>query len=162
MNRVLVVIDVQRGFVQDIDKNRKSFVDTVRQLVRKRVRRQGHILGVHFNPTYNGDLRNFFSIRSRRYHPVEKWGQDGSLEILSELETLGLPGKLDICGVFTSACVYNTVKGLVENGIQQGRLESVRVLFDACADWYNSEAFQVKRYRDGFERWPIELINKNW
>jgi len=128
-NVTLVVVDMQPGFRDAIDK---ATLDAVERQVLLAISRNWAIVLLEFNPWRNGptmpQLKRHLDGYERQMMRV-KSTDGGSYLVVEACEDFGYPMQyFRACGVYTDACVKQTVLGL------SARLPScsVRVIREAC------------------------------
>ncbi len=136
----LVIVDVQDGFsIPD----REKLVAKVVKHVRMAKQRNAPVILVEFD----GFKRTDKAIRDElkgysKTATVKKYGSNGSDQVeavLAKKWNLGIPLNVKICGVYTTACVSATVKGLVNKGFR------VTVISEACDN--SGKEWQVEEWR---------------
>jgi nicotinamidase-related amidase len=128
----LVVVDVQYGFLKSdslhggvycLAKNILAQID--------RANKDGAtVMFVEF--ACWGETMMTLARRAKKKCFAVKTQMDGSEEVLDEAKRRRLPLKFKVCGIYTSQCVVNTLKGLLEKGYPAKALEG------CCGDTFES------------------------
>lgn len=143
---ILVIIDAQPIFEAAQDQR---LLKTISQEISKAIEKRQKIFFVEYSLIPKRDYRYAWYGKKQYKIPTEKQltdicqkvsysyltitkdSQDGSKNIIDKLTDIKKPMKIKICGVNTSLCVFDTVKGLAA-GLDPST--KIVVLQDACGD----------------------------
>jgi len=119
MEKLLIVIDMQDNFLYHADPLRQKEIRELKlniiDLIKVFMVNSWPIILVE----YNGNEKTCQEILDtvngyHKLHKVYKDDCDGSEEIIETIEEFGLPNSLNICGVYSDECVFQTKEGLKE------------------------------------------------
>lgn len=124
----LIVVDMQERFSAS---TRARVLKNCQREITQAVLDDAHIIFLEYR--YCGPtLPNLKEVLHSKCTFKEKWSDDGSAEVESEVVLNRLPKHFKVCGVNTDCCVYSTVQGLTA----RFPTATIDVIADACdSDW---------------------------
>lgn len=140
----LVVIDMQEGFETC---SQPWLIKNILYYIKKAKRDGASIVLVKYGGS--GVLVKDIDRVAREYnkcYTIYKSGDNGAREINRIIWQKGLPETIKICGINTSACVQETIMGLVRN--QPSYLGKITVLESACnCHSYDDHLYGIRNMR---------------
>ena len=111
--KTLVIVDMQPKFQSS---QKEELIENVKKQITVANLNNWPIILLEFGGFGPTDQRILDALSTIEYYKKTKDNDDGSEEVNETIEEFGLPRTVRLCGVNTNCCVYETYRGLADQG----------------------------------------------